>query len=277
MPDKSHPLSTSALAKALDKTTKQMFTELESLGWIKRVDDSWLLTSKGEFEGGTYRESTKFGRYIIWPSETVKHRALVSVDSHLLSFDYLATQLSLSDRIIGLLLQELGWIKAGRKGWLLTALGEAAGGFQRENRSTGIPYIMWREDVLDNSILTARVTSFQQGSEGKNDYLCCDGHNVTCEAERKIDNWLYLSGLLHAYRTGLPCEGDLDADFYLPQHQLYIEYWGKETPKSMLSAKIEKKEKFIKMGVDLIELNDEEVANLDEALPRMLLKYNIEV
>ena len=41
------PLSTSALAKALGKTTKQMFSELESMGWILRSQDSWQLTSKG--------------------------------------------------------------------------------------------------------------------------------------------------------------------------------------------------------------------------------------
>ena len=276
MSDKPTPLSTSALAKALAKSTKQMFAELESLSWIKRDKDSWVLTPKGEFEGGRYRESHKFGRYIIWPSDTVRHNALVSADAHLLSTADIGKAFSLSRRRVELILQEIGWMTPGRKGWLLTALGEAVGGSQRENSATGVPYVMWPDGLVDNAVLIDRVVGLEKGGDDAAHLLCCDGHQVRCEAERHIDNWLYLSGLLHAYGRPLPCDEKLTADFYLPQHQLYIEYWGKENSQGTVSAKMKKKEKFISMGVNLIELNDEDVLNLDETLPRMLLKYNIE-
>jgi hypothetical protein len=268
-------LSTSALAKALGKTTKQMFAELESLGWIERLNENWGLTNKGEFEGGRYRESHKFGRYIIWPGGVVGHKALASPDANLMTSHLLGKQLSILPSVIDKLLQEMGWTQPGRKGWLITSAGELAGGYQRENPETGVPYILWSERLLEDTILRDWAADLQTGLEG--DALnCCDGHNVSCEAERKIDNWLYMSGIVHAYHRRIPDTELLYADFYLPQYHLYIEYWGEGNAKDGLSSKMKKKEKLQALNVRLIELKDSDVFNLEDVLPRLLLKYNIE-
>ena len=275
MSEISAPLSTSALAKALGKTTKQMFAELESLGWIERLNDSWALTNKGQFEGGKYRESQKFGRYIVWPGIVVEHKVLASPDANLMTSNLLGKQLSLSRKVIDQLLKEIGWVKSGRKGWLLTLAGESAGGHQRENPATGVPYILWSGSVLDHSVLNDWAVELK-ASVSKESFCCCDGHNVSCEAERKIDNWLYLSGLLHAYKRRLPDTEVLFSDFYLPQYHLYIEYWGEGNQKEHLSSKMKKKDKLKALGAKLIELNDDDVAKLEEVLPRLLLQFNIE-
>lgn len=269
------PLSTSALAKALNKTTKQMFSELESLGWIERKEDSWQLTSKGEFEGGKYRESQKFGRYIIWPGCVVEHRVLASPDAHLVSSSQLAKHLSLSRKSTDQLLSELGWVQSGKKGWVLTPQGEKAGGHQRENPTTGVPFILWSGSILDNQLLSDRAIELQFSCEDS-DLGCCDGHQVSNEAERIIDNWLYMNGLVHAYHRRIPVTEVLFSDFYLPQHRLYIEYWGELTPAHELAAKMRKREIFQIEKFSTIELSDSDINNLDEVLPRLLLKFDIE-
>ncbi|MFY0676680.1 MAG: hypothetical protein JXR18_05285 [Neptuniibacter sp.] len=270
MPDS--PLSTSALAKALGKTTKQMFSELETLGWIERIEESWKLTAKGEFEGGKYRESQKFGRYIIWPSTVTAHKMLCNADSHLLTSTKLARSFSLTRKMMDQILVELGWVLPARKGWLVTQQGESEGGCQRENSNTAVPYVLWPDEFTEHEVLNRRVEELS-----KSDLLCCDGHQVSSVQEQKIDNWLYLSGVLHAYQRRLPFEETFLSDFYLPQYHLYIEYWGEGNSPTQLPAKMNKKERIIQAGFKLIELDDHDVEALDEVLPRKLLKYGIEV
>lgn len=273
MAETGAPLSTSALAKALKKTTKQMFQELEALGWIERRGDNWALTAKGEFEGGSYRESQKFGRYIIWPAAVVEHQFLSNPDAQLISTTLLAKHFDLSRKAIDRLLQELGWVAPGRKGWLVTAAGALIGGHQRENSRTGVPFVLWVPDLTEQNVLQSWVDNYLNG---RDEQLCCDGHQVECDAHRKIDNWLYLFGLLHAYKRRLPVEEQLYADFYLPEHQLYIEYWGGQLSPSQLAKKMRLKEIYTSAGLNLIELKDKDVDQLDEVLPRLLLKFNIE-
>ena len=266
------PLSTSALAKALGKTTKQMFAELDSLGWIRREHDSWTLTTKGEFEGGCYRQSQKFGRYIIWPAAIVDHAALVSPDAQLLSSSKLARHFEIQRKAMDQLLSEAGWVKPGRKGWFVTTQGEAEGGCQRENLSTAVPYVLWSPSLLENPVLIERIEQLKTSDE----LLCCDGHQVASEAERKIDNWLYFSGILHAYRRRLPFAEEFYSDFYLPVHQVYIEYWDDSKNAKGLADKLRKKTKLEAAGCRVIELRSHELEQLEDNLSRALLKYGIE-
>ena len=69
-------LSTTALAKKLNIPVQQLFATLKDYGWIQRASDTWALTSKGEFEGGSYQQSRRFGRYIVWP-ERLDHHPLL--------------------------------------------------------------------------------------------------------------------------------------------------------------------------------------------------------
>ncbi|MGH1462679.1 MAG: hypothetical protein ACRBB6_11630 [Neptuniibacter sp.] len=270
MPDS--PLSTSALAKSLGKTTKQMFAELESLGWIERKEESWKLTAKGEFEGGKYRESQKFGRYIIWPSTVTLHNALSNTDAHLLTATKLAKHFSLTRKRVDQILVEMGWVQSTRKGWVVTPQGESEGGCQRENPNTAVPYVLWPLSIQHHSVFNRQIDELSGRS-----LFCCDGHEVSCVQEQKIDNWLYLTGLLHAYRRRLPFEEEFQSDFYLPQFHLYIEYWGEGNSPAQLSVKMRKKECIVQAGYKLIELQDEDLDALDEVLPRKLLKFGIEV
>jgi very-short-patch-repair endonuclease len=91
-----------------------------------------------------------------------------------------------------------------------------------------------------------------------------------------IDNWLYMAEIVHAYERKLPIEDDVYCDFYIPSGKVYIEYWGYENDAKYLERKARKQAIYAKYGFKLIELVDKDVENLDDVLPRMLLKFGVE-
>jgi len=58
--------------------------------------------------------------------------------------------------------------------------------------------------------------------------------------------------------------------------KVYIEFWGLENNPKYLQRKEKKKEIYKKYNFKLIELNDEDVFNLDDVLPKMLLKFGVQ-
>ena len=72
-------------------------------------------------------------------------------------------------------------------------------------------------------------------------------------------------------------EEELYCDFYIPEGKVYIEYWGLEKDPKYAARKRVKVDLYQKYRLNLIELTDEQVKNLDDCLPKMLLKYNVVV
>jgi len=107
------------------------------------------------------------------------------------------------------------------------------------------------------------------------EYRTEDGHYVRSKAELIIDNWLYNKGIVHAYEKKLPTEETLLSDFYIPQKNIYIEYWGYENEAKYLKRKKVKQDIYKRYDFNLIELNDKDIQNLDDMLPRLLLKFGI--
>ena len=104
-----------------------------------------------------------------------------------------------------------------------------------------------------------------------------DGHYVGSKAEVIIDNWLYNKGIVHAYEKRVPIKENLLSDFYIPQGKVYIEFWGYENKPEYLKRKKVKQNIYKKYNLNLIELTDKEVQNLDDILPRILLKFGIKI
>lgn len=276
------PLSTSALAKHLAKSSKQMFAELEALGWIVREGDSWKLTAKGTFEGGDYKESKRFGTYIVWPASVTEHRALVNPDSQLLTAAAIGKTVSLSAMMVNRLLNEMGWIERHIKGWRLTESGKRQGGRQTEDARSGVPYVLWPSELVEQIPFKDRLSELSVEHVGlergpvSGRYGCADGHQVTSKAEVQIDNWLYLAGVVHAYQRQLPVAEVAFCDFYIPAAKLYIEYWGSGGDARYLAEKMQKKELYQRYGLTLIELEEKDLTDLDETLSRRLLKLGLE-
>lgn len=269
-------LSTSALAKALHKTTKQMFSELEALGWIERQKDSWQLTAKGEYEGGSYRESSRFGRYIIWPATHLQHPVLAQAEDQHLGVTQIARRNGLETPHLNALFHNLGWIRRARKGWRVTTDGKNLGGVQRFNETSGAPYVVWPASLAEHPRLQDMISLLNAPAE-HGGYPCLDGHKVSDRGQQKIDNWLYLSGLAHACHHLLPFDERLYADFYLPESQVYIEYWGEDCSPGLLAEKMRKKTLLTQHQCRLVELQSQDLENLPERLSRLLLNYDVEI
>ncbi|NPA74687.1 MAG: hypothetical protein GXO25_01225 [Euryarchaeota archaeon] len=61
-------------------------------------------------------------------------------------------------------------------------------------------------------------------------YVCIDGQKVRSKVEREIYNYLILNGVKVRYEAiyKTPWGSIIRPDFYLPEYQIYIEYFGKE-------------------------------------------------
>ena len=292
-------ISTTSLAKKLGLNSREAFSVLVEKGYVQRLEETWQLTKKGEENGGEYKESAKYGRYIVWPEEWVaderfKTNSIVQNDSYLTS-TALGKHFELSPNKVNFVLSELGWVKKGElKGWVLTEQGKVIGGIQAEVRQTGVPFVRWHNSIVELSPLVETVAqvkgSTSTGRKNENNsseekgfrekfeakLRTTDGHFVRSKAEMLIDNWLYMAEIVHAYERKLPIEEDVYCDFYIPTGKLYIEYWGYENDQKYLDRKKTKQEIYKKYGFNLIEVEDKDVQNLDDILPRLLLKYGVQ-
>jgi len=284
-------ISTTALSKILSISTKELFTELSNLGYIVKKDNNWALTEDGKDKGGEYTVSTRYGTYIVWPQDL---NICNKSSNHIITSTVIGKHFNLSANKINHILSELGWLKKGLKGWVVTKQGKKLGGVQDEIKKTGVPFVRWSETIINSKSLIETVnqikgtTKEQKSSDAeqsenidfrekfKAKHRSTDGHFVRSKAEMLIDNWLYMAEIIHAYERKLPIEEDIYSDFYIPTGKVYIEYWGYENESKYLARKKQKIELYKKYGFNLIELVDEDVQNLDDILPRLLLKFGVQ-
>jgi hypothetical protein len=271
-------LSTTAMARAIGKDSKELFILLANSGWIVKVDGQWHLTEKGRFEGGTYANHPKYGEYIVWPESLRQHNVLRLLPDAPLSARNLSQKLNLPARLINALLAERGWIKRHVHGWHLTERGAALGGQQHVSEATAIPFVSWPESLLENPQLKLAAQQLSPSAT-----TCTDGHPAGPAGRALIDNWLYVAGLTHAvdYTLVLPNASGtperLTVDFYLPQQQIAIVYWGQPTGPGDLAEHLDTREKLKNAHFAIIEIEHEQLTNLDEMLARALMQHSIAV
>ncbi len=301
--DSQTRISTSKLAQRLNIPTKHLFGMLSDNGYIFRDKDVWVLTALGEHKGGKYQNSKKFGKYISWPDD-ISFNGATQEDKH--SATTLGEEFNIASRRINQILSELGWIKKHLKGWLVTPHGIRVGGEQRESNKSGVPYVLWPKAIISNKSLVTTIKELKGENSGENpteqteskhstpstdtsspktktnfreknlpQLRTADGHYVRSRAEMLIDNWLYTAEIVHAYERRLPIEEEVYCDFYLPNAKVYIEFWGMESDPKYVKRKEQKKKIYSDYGLNLIELNDDDIKNLDDVLPRVLLKHGI--
>jgi len=61
-------------------------------------------------------------------------------------------------------------------------------------------------------------------------YKSDSGYIVKSRAELIIANWLFYRGIDFIYEKKTPTKERVISDFYLTQSDVYIEFWGLETP-----------------------------------------------
>lgn len=203
-----------------------------------------------------------------------------------------ATQLGkpygLSAVKINRILADLGWMKKMDGDWKLTPFGEGIGGREIKAK-TGQLYIKWPDKIIQITSLKEKLPDLD-GDEVKEkqadytaefrgkfkaDYWSADGHNVRSRAEALIDDWLYNNRIVHAYEMRVPIEEELYTDFYLPEHKIYIEYWGLESRNDYQDRKKKKLALYQKYNISLVELEDSDINNIHDVLPKRLSSLGV--
>ena len=287
-------ISTSALAKKLSISKRQLDELLLAAKYIIQTDDGYRLTELGIQNSGAMKKHAKFGEYIVWDKNIEIPNKLISQGKEFFSSTKIAAKYNLSARKINMILSEIGFIEKYLKGWTITILGTKNGGIQKENSKNGIPYVEWNKSIFSNNTFLSIIQevkgeageSTQKKIDNSKDsnfrekfiakHRATDGHMVRSKAEMLIDNWLYMAEIVHAYERKLPIEEEVYCDFYIPTGKIYIEFWGLENDHKYAKRKEIKREIYKKYNFKLIELTDEEVFNLDDILPRLLLKHGVQ-
>jgi len=291
-------VSTTRLSKILNIPLGDLFDKLLEENFVCRKNDNWVLTDKGMAVEGEMSANDKFGEFIVWPDDFNPFIMKKNNErTGLMNATSIAIRFNLTPQRLNLIFSEIGWTEKAIKGWQLTPFGKKAGGVQVEHASGGT-YVLWPKEIISNQLLKDALNDKQPTEPDKNISLSgsesnCfrkkfpanlrtkDGHMVRSRAEVIIDNALYHYGLAHAYERKLPIEEDVYSDFYIPSqngsHAVYIEFWGLENDPGYAERKKVKQEIYAQNDLNLIELDDKHIENLDDHLPRLLLKYGIRV
>jgi hypothetical protein len=94
-----------------------------------------------------------------------------------------------------------------------------------------------------------------------------DGTLVQSDGERRIAEWLAAHTIAYRYDARLRLiEGfQIRPDFYLPEYDVYIEYWGMDTPRYKAGMYL-KQDLYMHAGKKLISLYPDDKTRLDAAL-----------
>lgn len=155
MADAAEQLSTSALAKRLKLPIQQLFVTLRDYGWIDRQGESWVLTGKGELHGGHYRDSQRYGRYIVWPEELTDHPLITAIESNQRIFPGGMRRYypHLTAAQINRTLRELGLQRHTPNGLEVTDLGQRFGGRQEFDEEHALAVISWPHELVDDPVI----------------------------------------------------------------------------------------------------------------------------
>jgi hypothetical protein len=101
-----------------------------------------------------------------------------------------------------------------------------------------------------------------------------DGTVVQSQGEKRIADWLTAHGIAYRYdaKFRIIAEFQIRPDFYLPEMDLYIEYWGLDTPQYKMSM-YKKQTLYQQEGKRLVSVYPKDLAGLDSLLESKLRLY----
>ena len=110
--------------------------------------------------------------------------------------------------------------------------------------------------------------------EGQKKIETLDGTLVQSDGEKRIAEWLTTHGITYRYDARLRIiEGfQIRPDFYLPEYDVFIEYWGMDTPRYKAGMFL-KQDLYMHTGKKLISLYPKDKDNLDATLGIKLAHY----
>jgi len=123
-----------------------------------------------------------------------------------------------------------------------------------------------------------RRRNFETGVELKKTISASDGTVIQSEGERKIADWLTAHGLAYRYDAKFRIIGEFQIrpDFYLPELDVYIEYWGLDTPQYKMSM-YKKQVLYQQEGKRLISVHPADLHSLGSLLCAKLSFFGYQV
>ena len=104
-------------------------------------------------------------------------------------------------------------------------------------------------------------------NEMPRDYNAVDTHLLRSSDEVRIDDWFHHNGIQHEVERRVPVSNRLMyCDWYLPQGNVYVEYWGLTNEEWYREARRVKERLYRQAHLDLRSIEPEDMANLDEIL-----------
>jgi hypothetical protein len=293
MKDNNPYYSRSALATKLGVTLKELTHTLIEAGWLEHKGENqqkdqtkvWCLTKKGEFEGGAYRESQKFGRYIVWPQSILSHDVIKNLQETAITASNISASFDISAIILNKLFSDLGWIKGKDKGWVVTDRGEKHGGIQETSEETGIPYVIWSRRIIENTLLQTHIGAYkgqksftsQRDIDGMSYFQLLSGLWVDNLSDLAVGNYLYICGVTFAYQrmVALCDQNKLVIDFYLPSHAVSILINHNDINPSELKQQVDRELLIEKSDLMSIQLSKAEIDEVEKILPKRLLAVGL--
>ena len=104
-------------------------------------------------------------------------------------------------------------------------------------------------------------------------YICRDGHHGRTQGEMIIDNELYYLGLKHKTEDYIDKNKvNYKYDWYLPEYDVYIEYFGYWTDEYKKQRKL-KEEFYQKNGLKLVAIEPEDLSEPHKRIPQLLAPF----
>ncbi len=103
-------------------------------------------------------------------------------------------------------------------------------------------------------------------------YKSDSGYIVKSRAELIIANWLFYRGIDFIYEKKTPTKERVISDFYLTHSNIYIEFWGLETPQ-YLKRKSKKIKIYKKYRLKLIQMDDGSLHDLNAFFAKEFKKF----
>lgn len=149
--------------------------------------------------------------------------------------------------------------------------------------------------VVEEALIIAKATSYHPSrrktailqevvqqmnqdprSQWPKDYRTDDGHYVRSMSELVIDNWLYHHQHRHEYERSVfmpTANKAILSDFYLPDYNVYIEFWGLESDAKYTAYKERKVMLYQENALQLISLSKDDIKQLNDILPDKIQRY----
>lgn len=104
-----------------------------------------------------------------------------------------------------------------------------------------------------------------------------NGVKVRSHAECRIADWLSNHSLIYEYENMVPSKNDINkfllSDFYIPQANIYIEYWGYKDKETYNKRRNEKMIIYNERNFIVKDLEDRNLEVLDDAMKILLMPY----